>query len=212
MKNPSETNSTPQQPDNVTQIKKKLAKSNSGKIIAGVCAGIADYLEVEAFWVRLIFILLALPAGLGILLYFLAVLFLPKGKADVINVNFDFNYLIGLTLIFLSGALLFLESPLLNFVNWFALPPEALISLSLITIGIFYIVKALALTNKGNLTTPNFNQKKFLGVNLFLAKYSGLSVHALRMFWVIFSFVTFGFGILVYLLVYFLIKGLSVEN
>ncbi|MEY3661126.1 MAG: PspC domain-containing protein [Pseudohongiellaceae bacterium] len=48
----------------------------------GVCAGIADYLEVSAFTVRLAFVLLTLLTALPLLLYFAALLVLDKRPFD----------------------------------------------------------------------------------------------------------------------------------
>lgn len=43
-------------------MKDKLTKSSSDKVFSGVCGGIADYLGISSFGVRLIFIIL--PANL----------------------------------------------------------------------------------------------------------------------------------------------------
>jgi signal transduction histidine kinase len=47
----------------------RFAPSTDGRVIAGVCAGIAQALAVDATLVRLVFTLLALAGGAGILLY-----------------------------------------------------------------------------------------------------------------------------------------------
>src|SRR6187551_3143920 len=46
-----------------------FATSSDERVIAGVCAGIAQTLGVDATLVRLVFALLALAGGAGILLY-----------------------------------------------------------------------------------------------------------------------------------------------
>jgi signal transduction histidine kinase len=48
----------------------RLARSEDDRVVAGVCGGIADQLGVDATVVRLVFALLALAAGAGIVLYF----------------------------------------------------------------------------------------------------------------------------------------------
>src|ERR1044072_2277836 len=47
----------------------RFARPAEGRVIAGVCAGIAQALGVDATLVRLVFALLALAGGAGILLY-----------------------------------------------------------------------------------------------------------------------------------------------
>src|SRR5512132_4076808 len=47
----------------------RLARPAEGRVIAGVCAGIARALAVDVTLVRLVFTLLALAGGAGIALY-----------------------------------------------------------------------------------------------------------------------------------------------
>lgn len=57
---------------------KKLYRSSSNEMIAGVCAGIADYFNVDPTIVRLAFLLLALAGGPGVILYIILVLVIPE--------------------------------------------------------------------------------------------------------------------------------------
>jgi phage shock protein C len=57
---------------------KRLTKSTTNKMLAGVCGGIAEYLEVDATIVRAGFVILALMGGPGILLYIILALVLPS--------------------------------------------------------------------------------------------------------------------------------------
>ena len=56
---------------------KRLTRVEEGKMLAGVCAGLAQYLGVDVTVVRLIFALLALFAAGGVLLYFILWLIMP---------------------------------------------------------------------------------------------------------------------------------------
>lgn len=62
---------------------KKMVRSVNNKKICGVCAGIADYFDVDPTIVRLIWALLALVWGTGLLAYFVAALVLPQGETKV---------------------------------------------------------------------------------------------------------------------------------
>ena len=55
-------------------MEKKLRRS-ANKMIAGVCGGLAEYLGMDATIVRVIYALLVLFGGVGILLYIYAVKF-----------------------------------------------------------------------------------------------------------------------------------------
>ena len=57
---------------------RKLYKINQGKIIDGVCGGIAEYFGVDATIVRVAWIVLVLAAGSGVLAYVLAALIMPR--------------------------------------------------------------------------------------------------------------------------------------
>jgi len=56
---------------------KRLTRVEDGRMIAGVCTGLAQYLGVDVTVVRLIFALLALFAAGGVLLYFILWLIMP---------------------------------------------------------------------------------------------------------------------------------------
>lgn len=59
---------------------KKLYRSSSNKMIAGVCGGIAEYFNVDATLVRVLYVLfsLVLMAFPGLLLYIACWIIIPK--------------------------------------------------------------------------------------------------------------------------------------
>ena len=56
---------------------KKLYKSETDKKLFGVCGGIAEYFNIDSTVIRLIWAILILWMGTGILAYILAALILP---------------------------------------------------------------------------------------------------------------------------------------
>lgn len=56
---------------------KKIYRSRSQRVLAGVCGGFAEYFNVDPVLVRLVWILLALMGGAGILAYLLALFLIP---------------------------------------------------------------------------------------------------------------------------------------
>jgi phage shock protein PspC (stress-responsive transcriptional regulator) len=57
---------------------KKLTRSNNG-MIAGVCAGIADYLELDPTVVRVVYALLSFfTAFMGVIAYLILWIVIPK--------------------------------------------------------------------------------------------------------------------------------------
>lgn len=62
-------------------MKKRLCKVEEGKKIDGVCAGIAEYLNIDPTLVRLIWIGFSLAGGSGVIAYILAALVMPREDA-----------------------------------------------------------------------------------------------------------------------------------
>lgn len=57
--------------------KKRLTRSDD-KMIGGVCAGLAEYLDIDPTIVRIVWVLMVLFVGFGILLYVILWLIMPK--------------------------------------------------------------------------------------------------------------------------------------
>jgi phage shock protein C len=57
---------------------KRLLRVRQGRMVAGVCAGLARYFGVDVNLVRLAFGIFAIFYGLGILLYLIAWMILPE--------------------------------------------------------------------------------------------------------------------------------------
>ena len=63
--------------------RKRLYKSRNNKMICGVCAGIADYFNIDPLIVRVLWAVLALAAGTGVLAYIACAIILPEGDTEV---------------------------------------------------------------------------------------------------------------------------------
>ena len=55
---------------------KKITKSSERKL-CGVCGGVAEYLEVDATMVRLVWVLFSVIGGAGVLAYIVAAILIP---------------------------------------------------------------------------------------------------------------------------------------
>ncbi|WP_051189452.1 PspC domain-containing protein [Daejeonella oryzae] len=81
---------------------KKLYRDMDDRIIGGVCSGVGHYFDIEARWVRIIFLLLFLFGGTGFMLYVILWLVMPRAvsradrmamKGEPINLqNFKRNF------------------------------------------------------------------------------------------------------------------------
>jgi phage shock protein C len=57
-----------------------LRRSSEDRIIAGVCGGLGRYLGVEPILLRIVFAVLAIAGGSGVLLYVLCWIFVPSER------------------------------------------------------------------------------------------------------------------------------------
>lgn len=63
-------------------MKKRLYKIEQGKKLAGVCGGIAEYLNMDPTIIRLLWVLLTAFVGSGIIAYIIAAFIMPT-KSEV---------------------------------------------------------------------------------------------------------------------------------
>src|SRR5437879_11696413 len=67
--------------------KKKLMRSSTDKKIAGVCAGPADYFDMDPTVIRVLWLLAVLCLGPGLFAYILMSIVLPFAPAGVIRTS-----------------------------------------------------------------------------------------------------------------------------
>jgi len=63
------------------QTPKKLTKSATDKVFFGVAAGIAEYLSIDPVLIRLLFVILAISGGSGVLIYLVLGLIVPEAAS-----------------------------------------------------------------------------------------------------------------------------------
>lgn len=65
-------------------MKKRLYRVEEGKMLCGVCAGIAEYFDIDPTLVRLGAVVLTLAGCTGLLLYIIAAIIIPV-KSNIID-------------------------------------------------------------------------------------------------------------------------------
>ena len=58
--------------------RKRLLRPRVGRKIAGVCLGVAEYLDVDVTIVRIVFLLTAILTGVGLIAYIIGWIVMPK--------------------------------------------------------------------------------------------------------------------------------------
>ena len=68
-------------------MEKKLYKMQQGKMVCGVCAGLADYLKIDVSLMRIIWVIVSLCGTIGIWVYLACAIILPWKQDDYVNVD-----------------------------------------------------------------------------------------------------------------------------
>ena len=59
-------------------MEKRLYKSNTDKKLDGVCAGIANYFNIDPTLIRLAWVIFTLAGGCGLIAYIIAAIIMPR--------------------------------------------------------------------------------------------------------------------------------------
>ena len=68
-------------------MQKKLYRSITDKKIAGVCGGIAKYLNMDPTVIRVLWAFLSLFAFIGVVAYIVCALIIPEEPSSIIDAN-----------------------------------------------------------------------------------------------------------------------------
>lgn len=203
----------------------RLYRSTSNRMIAGVCGGVAEYLNVDPTIIRIAWVLLSiLPLIPGILIYIIAWFIIPNapgGTEGPPHNSGGRNAAAVLGIIFIAvGGLVFLDNlNILDWGDWWHLSWEYLFPALLIAIGVFLMARPARTAapaeaaepvsrGKGRKQTPSPHppelhrsrtDRKVGGVCGGLAAYLGVDVSIIRVAFVFFTLWPFGLGAVVYL-------------
>ena len=182
---------------------KKLYRSQSNRMLAGVCGGISEYFEIDPTLIRLIVLSSVFVGGIGLLLYLSALILVPKNPEQKdeqeMRTEFDFKFMIfGFVLVTIGFLLLFKGFPLMKIWSFFWQYAWAVF---LIGIGIY-----LLLYKKGS--GPFFNipikksesNKMIGGICAGFADHFQVDVSVVRILWIIGTIITAGVGLLLYII------------
>jgi len=207
-------------------LPKRLYRSNTDRVIAGVCGGASNYFAIDATVVRFIWVAFVLFGGVGLLAYIAAWIIIP-GDPDSINHEKKHHKRGGAT--FIWGALLVLIgfAFLVESVNWFRYDPfhfnwhhgwlldngvEHALPILIIIIGVYLVIKHLktgktsepvkeksGVISMENKLTRSTDEKMIAGVCGGLATHFNIDPSLVRVGFVLVSLATGGFlGIIAY--------------
>lgn len=113
---------------------RRLYRSSEGRMLAGVCAGLADYLRVDVNALRVIWLLSVFFSGVGLLAYLVAWILIPEDPEaapphERPDSGSDPAKILGVVLI--AIALVWLAGRLGLFIPWRWIVPAGLVALGL---------------------------------------------------------------------------------
>lgn len=204
---------------------KRLYKSSSNRIISGVCGGVGEYFKINPVTVRIIWFLAMFFIGIGILAYIAGMILIPKNEGDKSTKSYsNTKPIIGIICIILGGILLLQR-------YWIPISLQGLIGykmmpgIVLITLGLFVILagRERRMMRGGNVwpssigSQPRENdtswrqirrsrkERLLLGICGGIGERYQVDPVLIRLGWIGLIYLTNGFGILLYLLFYFMI-------
>ena len=66
-------------------MEKKLYRIKNGKVLAGVCGGVAEYFKIDPTVVRVLWALASLLGFAGVLAYIVCAFIIPEKPANIID-------------------------------------------------------------------------------------------------------------------------------
>jgi phage shock protein C len=207
---------------------KRLQRSQTVKVIAGVCGGMAEYFDVDPVIMRVLFILLTVFGGTGIILYIASWILMPKKPLNQAESSpeqheeypmSNIRKIFGIGLIGLGSIILLANLGLFSFfhfwdVSWSFIFPILLILLGMAIIYYKQTKIAREQTPPGDQTAeqsqpgeprPGYRpfrrsmiDKKLFGVCGGLAGYFSVDSTIIRILYIILCLASFGAGVILY--------------
>jgi phage shock protein C len=194
-------------PETNDAAERKLYRSQVNKMLAGVCGGLGEYLRIDATLIRLVWIVLSLTGGIGIIAYIAALIIIPpnpdqKSTESGKPVIKDKSLFWGAVLIIIGGFLLLMQFGLLNSFSFWQIPWQAVWGALLVSLGLLLVFKKVKVEDVFDMEKKKLyrsqTQRMLGGVCGGLSEYFGWDVSLIRILWVIGTVISYGAGILAY--------------
>jgi phage shock protein C len=129
----------------MSKSQRRLYRSKNNKVLAGICGGIGEYLNIDPTIIRIMMIVMTIFGGSGILLYAISFFVIPDSSAPQATSqtarpsSLAFGFGIALIAV---GALILLDNlDLISFHRWWNVGWDVLVPTALIVAGLFILTK-----------------------------------------------------------------------
>jgi phage shock protein PspC (stress-responsive transcriptional regulator) len=205
---------------------KRLYRSRENHIVGGVCGGVGDYFELDPVLVRLVWLIMILFGGIGILLYFIAWIIIPVDPDSVVTKSSPNDHESATRGRFWWGLILLLMGIFIwgsqyTQIYWPVIPGVHVESRDLVPIGLMlvgaYILFTFARTaatqtgSSGKSLARSRVDRKLAGICGGIAEYFAVDSTLVRIIWVAGAFF-YGSAILLYIILVLAIPEKSLEE
>ncbi len=205
---------------------RKLYRSQTNRMIAGVCGGIAEYFDVDPALVRILWILFTVFGGWGFIAYIVCIFVIPlnpqapvAGQATSSQADENLMRFIGIALVALGMGFLLDNLGFISFRSLFRFAWSYALPVSLVLLGLYLIMRPKpesrgeppASTEGSTATTPeptpptrrrlerSVADRKLFGVCGGLGAYFSIDSTVIRLLFVLFTLMSVGLGLLLYI-------------
>jgi len=205
---------------------KRLYKSRTDRVIAGVCGGVGEYFNIDPVLVRIVWVLLSVLGGSGILAYIIGIVIIPEAPESAVEEaevkksrtrRTSSQTVWGIILITIGLIVLLNQFDVFRYfssrfwyISWSVIFPIFLVILGAIILFRRRAQKAeedktaeAEPTESEHGTNRLYrlrNERKLAGVCAGLAYYLNIDPTIVRLLWVIGVFATGGVAILLYII------------
>ncbi len=188
---------------------RKLYRSQVDKMLGGICGGLAEYFHIDATLMRLIWVIISLFGGIGVIAYIAGLIIIPPNpeqvSAEAENVVVrDKSLFWGSILIIVGGFLLLKQVGLFPSFNFWQIPWQAVWGALLVGLGLLLVFKKVKVEDVLDVENKKLyrsqSQRMLGGVCGGLADYFGRDVSLIRILWVVGTVISYGMGILAYII------------
>ncbi len=194
-------------------------------MLAGVCGGLAQYLNLDSTIVRILWILISLLWGVGIFLYIAAIFIVPENPAELTEEEAasgrmhgkDSTIFWGGLLIVIGVILLLNQLGFFYAIHMWSIPWQLIWAVFLILIGAFLLFnrkkeeesipaegeEAEEVTGERRTIYRPKDDRMLAGVCAALARYFDVDVTIVRLLYVLLTLASIGVGIIAYIVMIF---------
>jgi len=197
---------------------KKIYRSQTNRMIGGVCGGVAEYFSVDPTVIRLIWVAFSLVGGFGLLVYLASLFIIPNNPDETpneesTNLIKDKNLFWGSLLIIVGLFLILKQMGLFFTFSMWHLPWQSIWAIALIAVGGILLYNRMKEEKDEDVESApakklyrSRTQKMVAGVCGGLSEYFEMDVSIIRIIWVIGTIISMGLGVVVYIVMLILFQ------